>query len=369
MTRHALCTLALLLTFLALASPALAGTQTIDFPAVSVQQDDEHVSLDPAVAPGAVNPVVRIHAPSQPKGCPGPAADPGATIASWLSAEGTTVQGVFGGSWAPYEVGIYEFCIYEPDGSVAVVDRQVVHPLSYTLAVTPGPAGAPATVTLTGLLAITLVQRMGFEFRYHEAGGPPCAEAPSIDDGTAVAPPPLQAPAPSARFWLVDPQDSNPVVAIQAQTAPLDPGSYVLCMWESNSVGVEQPDLTLIAFGDSTTFVVPPAASVSATVPTAPSVVTARAVLRSVTGPSLTGRFRVGSLVRCGTGRWSATPKISAYRWYRGTRQIARASVASYRVTRLDAGRSLHCQVVASSAGGHTASRPSASHTVARATG
>jgi hypothetical protein len=74
----------------------------------------------------------------------------------------------------------------------------------------------------------------------------------------------------------------------------------------------------------------------------------------------------VGSILHCGTGRWSSPPKVASYRWYRGTRRIARAAAATYRVRTIDAGARLHCEIVSAGTPAHPTSKASASHAVVR---
>ena len=58
-------------------------------------------------------------------------------------------------------------------------NAQVIPPLTYTLSVTPGKAGSPASVALNGTLAASLKQTYGIELKSRSAGGLPCSPAPS----------------------------------------------------------------------------------------------------------------------------------------------------------------------------------------------
>jgi hypothetical protein len=357
--------LAALLPALALATPAQAGTASIAFPAASVAGDGESVYLSTTLAQGETNPAVRVHAPSQPTGCPGVNSDPGATIPQWLRVEATNVDEIGGGgTWLPREVGTYGFCVYFANGTFVEIDRQVVPPLTFTLAVTPGQPGSPAAVALNGTLSASLAQSIGIELKYRAAGGLPCSPSPASEPGTAI---PEVQESMYFNYWFVETSYPNLDVALRAVTAPLAAGTYLLCMWEA-PINVESRDLTGITLATSTTFVVdsPPSTPVPARAAVPPAS-TSRALPRNVAPPSVTGRFRVGSILHCSKGRWSSPPAISAYRWYRGGRRIAGASSATYRVTRLDSSRRLRCQVVIASGGRHSTSKASASHAVAKA--
>jgi hypothetical protein len=361
---HACCALAALLPALAFATPAQAGTASLGFPAASVAGEGELVNLVTTLAPGEPLPSVRVHAPGQPTGCTSRTSDPGATIPVWAHWEGTTVEGGDGpGGWQPQDVGTYEFCVYFADGTFVDIDRQVVPPLTFTLTVTPGKSGSPTNVALNGTLAASLAQTYGIELKYRAAGGLPCSLAPSAEPGTPI---PVPQDSLSVNYWLVETIDPNLDIAFRGDTAPLAAGTYLLCMWEG-PINVESRDLTQPTLATSTTFVVdsPPPNAPPPASGAAPSASATRTLPRNVAPPSLTGRFRVGSIVHCSTGRWSSPPTISAYRWYRGTQRIARASSATYRITRLDSGRRLRCQVVVASGARQAISKASASHAVA----
>ncbi len=355
--RSCWCALAALLPLLAFAAPAQAGTASIVFPATSAQGDDESIDLVTPIGPGQPHPAVRIHAPSQPTGCTSVDTDPGATIQEWAIDEGTTVEELGTADWGPREVGTYEFCVYFADGSYVEIDREVVPAFTFTLTATPGNAGSPTGVALTGTLALAPTQQYGIELKYRVAGGLPCSPVPATEPGTVIVP-----AGSNYNYWFVD----AGAIAIRGDTAPLAAGTYLLCMWQASDGWV--PDLADITLAASTTFVVgsPPATAAAAAGAAPPATSPSRALPRNLAPPSLTGRFRAGSTVRCSIGSWTSPPTISAYRWYRGMRRIAGASAATYRITKLDAGRRLHCQVVIASGDTHAASRSSASHAVAR---
>jgi hypothetical protein len=361
---RAICILAALVPALAMASSAHAGTVTLGFPAASLEGDDEIVIIYTALTPGETNPAIRVHAPSQQHGCPGQASDSGTRLPPWSDWENTTVQESPGsGSWTPREAGTYEFCIYFADGTSQTVDRQVVQPLTYTLTVAPGAPGTPSVVAVTGQISPLFHQTMGIELKYHAAGGAPCNPTPYLDPG---APVPIPGDPPSAyyHYWILDKLDAALDFAISAPTAPLAPGTYLLCMWEA-PIG-DQPDLIDVTFGSSTMFTVATPVDARTLTTGASPPATPTQPPRNVAAPTLTGRFRVGSILQCGTGRWSSPPKVASYRWYRGTRRIARASAASYRVRGIDAGARLHCQVVLAGTPAHPTSKASASHAVMR---
>jgi len=289
--------------------------------------------------------------------------DLGATLPEWAHWEGTTVEGGDGpAGWQPHDVGTYEFCVYFADGTFVDIDRQVVPPLTFTLTVTPGKSGSPADVALNGTLAASLAQTYGIELRYRAAGGLPCSAAPSTEPGTPIPVPPDSI---SVNYWVVETIDPNLDVAFRVETAPLAAGTYLLCMWEG-PINAESRDLTQPTLTASSTFVVdsPPSTPAPAS-GAAPSASATRALPRNLAPPSLTGRFQVGSIVHCSMGRWSSPPTISAYRWYRGTQRIARASSATYRIRGLDSGRRLRCHVVIASGDRQASSEASAPHTVA----
>ena len=359
---RALCALVALLPVLAFAAPAAAGTASISGSSDSVAGDGGILYLNTQLAPGEPDPSVRVHYPGQPTACSSPSSDPGATIAGWLNLEGTTVQSnPEVGSWIPQIVGTYAFCVYFADATSLEIDRQVVAPLTYTLAVTPGPPGSPSAVSLDGAVALAFGQTMGIELKYRAAGGLPCSPSPATEPGAPL----VLASSGEYHYLFVEPVGVNRDVSLRVVTPPLAEGTYLLCMWES-AIG-SFPDLTGVTLSSSTTFVV--ASAPTTPTPgggTAPNAPAARSLPRSLQAPSLVGRFRVGSLLRCGTGRWSSSPTISAYRWYRGTTRVARASSATYRVTRRDGGRRLHCQAVATVGNRSAISRPSASHAIAK---
>lgn len=349
-----------LLPLLTLASPAEAGTASIAFPAISVAGDGETIILSTTLAPGETIPAVRVHPPSQTGGCTSVNTDPGETIPELQQFEGTTVGISGGGTWQPEDVGTYAFCVYFSNGTSVEIDRRVDPPLIFTLGVTPGKAGSPANVALNGVLSASLGQSIGIELKLRTAGGLPCSSSPFTEPGTPVTD---DAPGRYFNYWFVQAIDPNRDIAIHADTAPLASGTYLLCMWEA-PINVERADLTNITLATSTTFVVDPLESTSAPLGTTAPPATTRSLPRNLAAPSLTGKLRVGSILHCSTGRWSRPPTISAYRWYRGARRIARATSATYRVTKADSRQRLRCQVVITFDSRHSTSKLSASHAV-----
>ena len=66
----------------------------------------------------------------------------------------------------------------------------------------------------------------------------------------------------------------------------------------------------------------------------------------------------VGGRTRCDPGTWSGA-HVLAYRWYRGSKPIAKATAPVYRVAPADGNRGLSCRVTARSAGGARATAAS----------
>jgi hypothetical protein len=63
--------------------------------------------------------------------------------------------------------------------------------------------------------------------------------------------------------------------------------------------------------------------------------------------PTATGKAAVGGTLRCQTGTWADDPTSFKYQWRRGAKKVKWATVARYRVGKLDAGRKLTCTVTA----------------------
>jgi hypothetical protein len=70
--------------------------------------------------------------------------------------------------------------------------------------------------------------------------------------------------------------------------------------------------------------------------------------------PSLAGSLRVGSIARCSRGTWSPSTGATVYRWYRSGAVVAGQHASTYRIRKVDRGRSLRCSV---SVGGSASAR------------
>jgi hypothetical protein len=108
-------------------------------------------------------------------------------------------------------------------------------------------------VAVTGQISPLFYQTMGIELKYRAAGGGPCNATPYLDPGTLIQVP-GNPPSAYSHYWILDQLDAARDVAISAPTAPLAPGTYLLCMWEA-PIG-DQADLIDVTFGSSTTFTV-----------------------------------------------------------------------------------------------------------------
>jgi hypothetical protein len=82
----------------------------------------------------------------------------------------------------------------------------------------------------------------------------------------------------------------------------------------------------------------------------------------NTSAPTIVGRPRVGSTVRCRSGAWTNRPFAFKYGWSRNGVRIRRASKDTYKLQPVDGGRFVTCIVTAVGASG--ISRPATSKAV-----
>jgi hypothetical protein len=70
--------------------------------------------------------------------------------------------------------------------------------------------------------------------------------------------------------------------------------------------------------------------------------------------PTITGKPKAGSTLRCSTGSWTGSPNAYGYQWSRNGVPLAGSTRSTYTVQTLDEGTTLSCVVGATNAGGTT---------------
>ena len=120
-----------------------------------------------------------------------------------------------------------------------------------------------------------------------------------------------------------------------------DAGHYIRCRERaSNDAGA--------ATSTSAALVVDLAAS-----PSTPDAVTPAGLPEASVKPSIQGDRRIGGVVTCDAGRWTANAAIS-YRWLRGATAINGATGSTYTLTALDSPSGVRCEVTATNPAGRT---------------
>jgi serine protease len=64
-----------------------------------------------------------------------------------------------------------------------------------------------------------------------------------------------------------------------------------------------------------------------------------------VTGPTVTGRFKVGKKLTATAGSWSPTPTSVSYQWLRNGTSISKATAATYKLTKKDKGKKVSVRI------------------------
>jgi len=67
--------------------------------------------------------------------------------------------------------------------------------------------------------------------------------------------------------------------------------------------------------------------------------------------PKIKGTPMVGKLLTCQKGTWNPAAESYKYKWFRGTKAIAGATKATYKLTKADKGKKISCQVTAHKTG------------------
>lgn len=175
-------------------------------------------------------------------------------------------------------------------------------------------------------------------------------------------------------IWTVAPGGEAPSISVRTTNGsvfPAAPGTTSLDIADLPTGIALGATVTVVnAFGSASSAsagtatlavpVVPPPPPPPPPVPT-----TRRAPVLKVT-PRISGRVRVGQIVTCTTGAWTATPRPSyTYGWRIGARISSRYRARRLQLTRALAGRRIACVVTARNAAGSAQARSHAV-TVAR---
>ncbi len=69
--------------------------------------------------------------------------------------------------------------------------------------------------------------------------------------------------------------------------------------------------------------------------------------LKNTKKPTITGTAKVGKTLKASKGSWQPAPKSYAFTWYRGSKVIAGATTAKYKLTKKDKGKKIRVKVTA----------------------
>ena len=73
----------------------------------------------------------------------------------------------------------------------------------------------------------------------------------------------------------------------------------------------------------------------------------------------ISGTAKVGKTLTAASGTWAPKPDSLGYQWYRSGKAIAKATKASYKLTKSDAKKTITVKVTAKKAGYETLTRAS----------